>query len=725
MRNEEKKNLSNKRSYMSFNDKDYKGFTFRSGPVMNQTKQNSTFWDNQSDDVDVDSFLGLDTNVQKGKDLVALAGYKRAISNFVNIVTEDSIPVVFNSNDQSYTDGKKVVIGSNLDDKKFDVAVGLALHEGSHIKLSDFDLLRNLEMEIPAEVFVLAERVNVPRHEVISTIKNILNYVEDRRIDSFIFRTSPGYKGYYHSMYEKYFYSKNVDKGLVSSEFRMENIESYMFRIINLHNSNRQLGALKGLKEISSIINLGSIQRGLMVDTREAFNVACDVMSVVLNSIDKIEIPESDDSQESQDGSEDSENGDSQEENGDGGSSTISDEELQDMIDSGSLDSTPSTPDENLSNDDGSTAVELSQRQKDMLKKHFEKQEKFLDGDVQKTKLNKKESQDIKAIDESGASYENVGKDVPKYDWDGAQVGKGTKCLVVKKLTQAIIDSDQFGCASSYNQRRYSDDYRNYTFVEEGLRLGSMLGRKLQVRGEESQLKFSRQDSGKIDKRLIAELGFGNSNVFSHTLTERFNQAYLHISVDASGSMSGDKWNKAMTSAVAMIKACDMAGNIDVVVTTRTTNYSRSSGQGCPMIMVAYDSRVDKLIKVKNLFTALDVDGTTPEGLCFEAIEKDLIPGNSNQDSYFINFSDGQPYYSNGEISYSGDRAEAHTKKMCDNMRAKGISVLSYFISNYDLSDDDYDVRAFKRMYGKDAEFVNATNMMQVAKSMNKKFLEV
>jgi len=27
-------------------------------------------------------------------------------------------------------------------------------------------------------------------------------------------------------------------------------------------------------------------------------------------------------------------------------------------------------------------------------------------------------------------------------------------------------------------------------------------------------------------------------------------------------------------------------------------------------------------------------------------------------------------------------------------------------------------------MYGKDAEFVNATNMMAVAKSMNKKFLD-
>ena len=83
---------------MSFNSKDYSGFTFRSGPVKKEKKSFSTFWDNQSDDTDVDSFLGLDTETKKGKDLVALAGYKRAISNFVNIVTEDNIPVLFNSN---------------------------------------------------------------------------------------------------------------------------------------------------------------------------------------------------------------------------------------------------------------------------------------------------------------------------------------------------------------------------------------------------------------------------------------------------------------------------------------------------------------------------------------------------------------------------------------------------------------------------------------------------
>ena len=701
---------------MSFNDKDYKGFTFRSGPSKSTTKQNSTFWDTNSNDVDVDEFLGLDTEVKKGKDLVALAGYKRAISNFVNIVTEKSIPVVFNSNDQSYTDGKKVVIGSNIDDKKFDVAVGLALHEASHIKLSDFNILRHLETSIPAELYVLAEGVGVTKWDVIDTVKNILNYIEDRRIDSFIFRTSPGYKGYYHSMYEKYFYSKNVDKGLLSSEFRTECIESYMFRIINLHNKNRQLGSLKGLKEINSIIDLPSIMKGLVVvDTSMCFNMACEVMNVILLSIDPIQT--TDDSQESQDGSESSENGDSEEGNGSGGSETISDEELQDMIDSGSLE----TPEENLDNDDGSKSVELSQRQKDMLRKAFGKQEKFLDGDVQKTKLNKKESSDIKSIEESGATYENVGSDIPKYRWDSSSVGKGTKCLVVKKLTQNLIDSDQFYCATSYNQRSYSEASRysdNYNFVSEGLRLGTMLGRKLQVRGEESHLKFSRQDSGKIDKRLIAELGFGNSNVFSHTLTERFNKAYLHISVDASGSMSGTPWNKAMTSAVAMIKACDMAGNIDVVVSIRTTH--GHSGHGVPAIMVCYDSRTDKLSKVRNLFGALDVSGVTPEGLCFEAIQKDLIPGNSNQDSYFVNYSDGQPYYGNSDINYSGRDAEGHTRKQCDKMRQMGISILSYFISDYDSGSRN---ESFTNMYGKDAEFISPTNMMAVAKTMNKKFL--
>ena len=201
---------------MSLNFDD-KGFVFRSGPSKSKTNQYSSFWiNNNVDDDEYEELFG--TEKSKGRDLVQLAGYKRAIGNFVNIVTGDSIPVVFNSKDESYTDGKKVVIGSNLTDKNFDTAVGLALHEGSHIKLSDFNFLKHLETNIPAETFVLGEKMGISRMEVLKTVKSLLNYVEDRRIDYFIFSSSPGYKGYYNSMYEKYFYSKNVDKGLLSSE---------------------------------------------------------------------------------------------------------------------------------------------------------------------------------------------------------------------------------------------------------------------------------------------------------------------------------------------------------------------------------------------------------------------------------------------------------------------------------------------------------------------------
>ena len=59
---------------------------------------------------------------------------------------------------------------------------------------------------------------------------------------------------------------------------------------------------------------------------------------------------------------------------------------------------------------------------------------------------------------------------------------------------------------------------------------------------------------------------------------------------------------------------------------------------------------------------------------------------------------------------------------MVNNMRAKGINVLSYFIGG--SYDSDSDNRSFKNMYGSDASFINATNMMEVAKTMNKKFLE-
>jgi len=703
-------------------DKVFKHFNpmkLRDKYTASKTNNYSSFWMN--DDWDSRNTSIFDTedeiDVKPKTDLVALAGYRRAISNFVTIVTgESDIKVTFNSNDESYTDGKSVVIGSKLDDKLFDPSVGLALHEGSHIKLSDFNFLRNLENNIPTQYFEHGEKKGYNKFKVLGHIKNLLNYVEDRRIDNYIFTTSPGYKGYYHSMYEKYFYAKIVDKALTSTEYTDENMESYMFRIINLTNKNTNLDALNGLRQIWNDLDIKNI--GVIGNTELAFNVALVIYDTILNNL-KDGIKETDENGNTTTKPNDESNSEGESSDaGSGKSKTLSDEEFE------GLKEAMSSGDVKRGHSQGSE-IELSDSQKKQLENAIKKQEKFMNGDIQKKKVTKSDSKELKTIEESGMTYETVGKDV---GWNS----KGIKCLVVKKLTKGLIETGGrynggLGILSKNRYNSYGSDDDVTGFVEEGIRLGTALGRKLQVRGESRDTKWTRLDSGRIDKRLIAELGFGNDRVFNTTFTESYSDAILHISVDASGSMSGRKWTNAMTSVVSICKAASMIQNVDVVVSIRSTHevggYGSRGNTTVPLMLIAYDSRVDKFSKVKNLFAHITVSGTTPEGLCYEAVMDEIVPTSKDRDSYFLNFSDGMPMFSSDDLRYYSSEAVNHTKKMVNEMKTRGIKVLSYFIGDGDYRRDDTMID-FKKMYGKDSEFIDVTSVMSVSKTMNKKFLE-
>ncbi len=680
------------------------------------SKQYSSFWLDEGWDSRRTSIFDEDEIVEKPKvDVVALAGYRRAISNFVTIVTgESDIKVNFTTAGSSYTDGKTVTISSRLDDKLFDSSVGLALHEGSHIKLSDFTFLKNLEYEIPRELYDLGYKKGFNDYEVQLHVKNLLNYVEDRRIDNFVFTTSPGYKGYYHSMYDKYFYSKIIDKALQSTEHTDEVIESYMFRIINLTNVNTKLGALKGLRKIWNTIDIKNI--GRLKDTKDAFKVASEVMFIILNNLGDGTVTKDEDGNENLEKADGSNNSDSQDGGSQGGddTKTLSDEEFDRLKDA------MSSGDVKQGHNDGSDIV-LSSNQKKQLENAIKKQDKFMRGDIQKKKVTKKIQSELNNVEASGMTYETVGEGV---GWNR----KGVKCLVVRKLTKKLIDSDILQCLYKARYARYYWDNSEiqHGFVEDGIALGTRLGKKLQVRGESRDTKWSRLDSGRIDKRLVAELGFGNERVFQTTFTENYSDAFLHISVDASGSMNGDKWRNAMTSVVAICKAASMIQNVDVVVSIRTTqdsgNYRSRNSETYPCILLAYDSRVDKFDKVRRLFPHIGVAGTTPEGLCFEAVMDEIVPTTNDRDSYFLNFSDGMPMFSNSDLTYYNDEAINHTKKMVNEIRNRGIKVLSYYIGGeYERESTSVD---FKTMYGNDAEFVDVTSVMSVSKTMNKKFLE-
>ena len=669
------------------------------------TKNNySSFWLDNGWDNNT-SIFDEDEPKKRGVDLIALASYRRAISNFVSIVTgESDIKVNFTSKGDSYTDGKAVTISAKLDDKLFDSAVGLALHEGSHIKLSNFDFLRNIENEIPAEYYKRGEVFGWDRYEVISKVKDLLNYVEDRRIDYFVFTNSPGYKGYYHSLYDKYFHAKVIDKALKTDEYTSLDWDSYIFRIINLTNKNSNLDALPSLRQIHSLIfknvkNLGS--------TEDAFDVALKIFHILLDNLDvQIENP----TQQPEDGNGDQslDGGDSTDGNGGESSDTISDDQLNDMIDNGVTDGNPS-----------GDKILLSDKQKKTLENAINKQKKFMDGDISKKNLSKKDKASMDVVDSAGMSYVDVAGVTDR--WSGKKTP--TKVLMVKKFNKSLAESDTISMISNPSYKWYGTG-ENKEAITKGLVMGTILGRKLQVRGESRETKWSRLDSGRIDKRLISELGFGNERVFKTTFVESYSDAFLHISVDASGSMGGDKWRNTQTAVAAIIKACSMINNVDLVVSYRSTQNSghTRSGKSYPLMLIAYDSRVDKISKVRNLFHLLHPSGTTPEGLCFEAVMKEIEVGSNDKDSYFLNFSDGMPMFSNDDIDYNYDTAINHTKKMVREIRNRGVKVLSYFIG--DSWDRDRADSTFTKMYGSDSEFIDVTSVLPVAKTMNKKFLE-
>lgn len=692
---------------------------------------NSSYWlkDWEDDDIIVNQMNDVE---RKSHDLYKLAASKRAISNFVNIVTNQQIPVKFSTRGDSYTDGTTVVIGSQVvEPSDFDVAVGLALHEGSHIKLSDFKILGDIYNLVPSHIKDGAIKKGITNP--ISTIKDIWNVIEDRRIDYYVFTSAPGYRDYYRSMYDKYFNDPLIDKGLLSDEFTESTIDSYMFRIINIHNKNTNLNALPGFNEIYKTIGLGSINR--LKSTLDTFNVAMEVFQIILSNLPSLSDGEGEgtggqgDSDENQNGNG---NGSSDE------SREMSDSEFDDLMDSmngsspmsGGDDSSMGgssmevempegveggEPTESTEGGKESNKLTLTDRQKELLKKKIEKQKEFMKGEIRKKAISRSEAQNVNAIEESGSEITSVGAGV---DDGWGNLRKGTQCIVVKKLTKSLFENQLFPMTDNnwYNIEENGLIRMYYEKeVQNGIRIGTMLGKKLQVRGEDRSTVFNRQKNGSIDKRMISSLGFGNENVFQYIETDSYKKANLHISIDASGSMGGSKWSNTLTNVVALCKAVDMIQNLSIQVSFRTT-----SGTS-PYVVMAYDSRTDKFSKVKQMFPALRSGGTTPEGLCFEAIMKNFLSSNNDMDSYFLNISDGEPYFGNSSFQYSGQPAFEHTRKMVKQIEGMGIKTLSYFVDDYSNSTEPS--AGFKRMYGKGAKKIDVTNVAQITKTMNELFL--
>ena len=692
------------------------------------TKKNhsySSFW--MSEDTTVykpTTMLGRSAStINNLAKLVKLSNYRRAIANFVKIVTSKDIPVLWASGN-SCTDGNKVYITTGIKDSNFDVMVGLALHEASHIKLTDFKLPTEISERKHIATEALLNGYNKPASSKYLDVAywrtfmfQMLNWVEDRRIDHYIFSTSPGYKAYYHKLYDYYWNDKDVHKGLLSNEFsNPQSPDAWMFHIVNSINPSFKPTAMVNLDKVMEIIDLKNIQR--LKSTESAYNVVLSFMPIILDSMDFTQpIPEGGTPKEP------------------GKSGKPDDNKPGDKV--------------NLTPDDANKTgnqVSLTPDEVRQILRALDKQKDFIKGDIKKDKasgklakaLDRVAEQEIKVstvLDGKSSAliqnctnerllieYKSLSDELQalRNNGDNSVSNTDTQELLSEQIENLnVIDYlDHAGSRSRYNNRYVAA-------LHEGRDMGELLGRKLQLRNESRELVSNRLRNGAIDNKRLAAAGYGIESIFNQVVVDKHKKVNLHLSLDGSGSMSGVKWEACVRLTAAIAKAAKYCQNIDVQVSIRVTT---SSGEQAALTLLVYDSKKNSLKHIYNILELFAPSNVTPEGICFESMIKQniLVAGSEQLDSYFLNISDGQPCMN----SYGGNTALQHTKKQVDTMRSQmNMKIVSYFVSERDVDsvtfNDTQDGRAFTRMYGADAQCVDSKRVMEIAKSLNKKFLSL
>lgn len=724
----------------------------RTGVKKSKYTNYSSYWMDFDDDDDVDSVITA-KDILNPERIIKLASVRRATANFVRILTGDSsIKVNFSSGKESYTDGKNVVIAAEDDSKHFDSMVGLALHEGSHCLLSDFNFLQNIIGQHKEFNFLscLSDKLigtipNTYSSEGISNVRSrakalqqvmqtILNVIEDRRIDTYVYQNAAGYRPYYQAMYTKYFYNADITKNLKSNpEWRTPTVENYVNWLIHIFHPDFDRNALPGLSEIVDMIDLRNIRRfdadkkmpkhftewtfdkskptpwkgaGLHIGFENPYMVDYSTLPSIWHTVNDItlkiiqyvgaaNLPQK----------------------GEGEGEGIP-QVVEVDIDGLSFGIDPNEL-PNLDTAASSQVVGTGRYNEKKAKKAMDNIKKVMKGENRRKKLTRKEADDVKQLESADAKICEAGDKI---------IGN-FPCLVTRKITKEIMMSEWFPFASA------TSDYMNPTptltenrfaaeAVRKGFQMGQMLVHRLQVRNDPTVTTFTRQEHGRIDRRILAQLGMDIEQVFKRTTVDTFRPVMLHLSLDASGSMGGDKWGRCIAVATALAYVSSKIRNVETVITIR-------GDHNIPIVAVVYDSRKDNFQKVRSLFPYLHTNGSTPEGLCFKATLDLITECAVEYDTYFINFSDGEPgttVHRRGEYrSYGGQDAVDHTRRQVQAMREAGVKILSYFIAyssrQYGTYSSSAAVSMFRKMYGEDATFVNVENVSDVLRTLNKLLL--
>ena len=553
------------------------------------------------------------------EDPIFLAQVQRGITNFVKILTGKDIPVEYATSGDSMTDGETVYIASNLKEDTIDYTVGLALHEASHVLLTDFAYLNKERGK------VLETKWNIPKEDV-DNVFTLINFVEDKRIDHYVYNTAPGYQYYYEELYRKSFYNSIVDDNLKTDNFTTPTWDAYFFRIINIFNRNSNLDKLPGLKEVRDLLTYDQINK--LKSTQDSIKTAVGIYKIIKQYIQEEE--------EKEDGE-----------------------------------------DKPLNNQEYKTREQV------------ERQKNFINSQYRKKRVHKKVKEQVNKLANSDTKINNY----------PLSQSTSIPTLITKDWEEYF--TGPFG--------------HNEEAVTKGLFLGKQLLKKLKVRNTVKKDIFENKKKGKLNSSKLHQAPF-NENLFYRIEKEDYKNIFIHISLDLSGSMRGEKLTQTIQTAVAIAyAACNIKG-FDVEISLRgTVDTNKAKTNQTPVLAYAFNSKKDSIKKLQR-FKKLITCGMTPEGICLDQIRKNLPTPSYYQEVYLVNISDGLPNISSA--SYNFSTAINHTAKVVNEYKKDNIGLLSYFIHDtWDKTQKSEET--FKMMYGKNAKYIDINNVSLVANTIN------
>ena len=191
--------------------------------------------------------------------------------------------------------------------------------------------------------------------------------------------------------------------------------------------------------------------------------------------------------------------------------------------------------------------------------------------------------------------------------------------------------------------------------------------------------------SGDLDEGSLHKLGYDCDNIWSQKTISKLPDVAVGILVDQSGSMAGDKIERARTMCIILAEALKRVAGVRLYVYGHTANIEGSD-------VTIYEHYTPSNSDITNL-GGIKAHSNNYDGYAIKEVAKRLAVDPAKKKYLFV-IADGLP----SGHGYGGETAEKHVTSVCTFIRNR----LKIGVNAFAVGVPEYQHAAFNKQYGDD-----------------------